>query len=112
GKAARSAPAAKAERLQCKFMPEQLAAMPRDIEKLTSHIESAVANGQLMESAANNICTLLTGVSSYLYLQAVDELVAAGKWPELNDRFYQALAFGTGGLRGRTIGKTVTAAER
>src|SRR5207249_8073857 len=47
-----------------------------------------------------------------LYLQAVDELVAVGKWPELNDRFYQALAFGTGGLRGRTIGKTVTAAER
>ncbi|PYJ72835.1 MAG: hypothetical protein DME75_03415 [Verrucomicrobia bacterium] len=93
-------------------MPEQLAAMPRDIEKLTSHIESAVANGQLMESAANNIRTLLTGVSSDLYLQAVDELVAAGKWPELNDRFYQALAFGTGGLRGRTIGKTVTAAER
>ena len=93
-------------------MPEQLAAMPRDIEKLTSQIARAIANGQLMESAANNIRTLLTGVSSDLYLQAVDELVAAGKWPELNDRFYQALAFGTGGLRGRTIGKTVTAAER
>ena len=34
------------------------------------------------------------------------------QWQELNDRFYQTLAFGTGGLRGRTIGKIVTAAER
>ncbi len=32
--------------------------------------------------------------------------------PELNDRFYRTLSFGTGGLRGRTIGKIVTAAER
>ena len=31
---------------------------------------------------------------------------------ELNDRFYKTLAFGTGGLRGRTIGKIVTKAER
>lgn len=30
---------------------------------------------------------------------------------ELNDRFYRTLAFGTGGLRGRTIGKVVTKAE-
>jgi phosphoglucomutase len=29
----------------------------------------------------------------------------------LNDRFYKTLAFGTGGLRGRTIGKIVTKAE-
>ena len=34
------------------------------------------------------------------------------KWDELNDRFYKTLAFGTGGLRGRTIGKVVTASER
>ncbi len=65
-----------------------------------------------MELSAANIRTLVAGAQSDLYLQAVDELVAAGKWSELNDRFYQALAFGTGGLRGRTIGKTVTAAER
>ena len=36
----------------------------------------------------------------------------AGEWAELNDRFYKTLAFGTGGLRGRTIGKIVTKAER
>jgi len=45
-------------------------------------------------------------------LRAVEELVDADEWPELNDRFYQTLAFGTGGLRGRTIGKIVTKTER
>jgi phosphoglucomutase len=65
-----------------------------------------------MESAATNIRTLLAGAPSGLYMRVVNELIAAGAWPELNDRFYQTLAFGTGGLRGRTIGKTVAAAER
>ncbi len=35
-------------------MPEQLAAMSANIEKLNSKIERAVADGQLMESAAKN----------------------------------------------------------
>src|SRR5438094_872683 len=33
-------------------------------------------------------------------------------WAELYDLFYRTLSFGTGGLRGRTIGKIVTASER
>ena len=65
-----------------------------------------------MESAANNIRTLLAGAPSDLYLRAVDELVDSSEWSELNDRFYQTLAFGTGGIRGRTIGRIVTKAER
>ena len=86
--------------------------MTADIEKLNSKIQSAVADGRLMQSAAKNIRTLLAGAPSDLYSRAVSELVEAGEWPELNDRFYQTLAFGTGGLRGRTIGKVVTKAER
>jgi len=86
--------------------------MPGNVEELNSKIERAAADQQSMESAAKNIRTLLTGAPSDLYLRAVDELVEADEWPELNDRFYQTLAFGTGGLRGRTIGKIVTEAER
>jgi phosphoglucomutase len=86
--------------------------MPSEFEQLNSQIQSAVAAGQLMKSAAKNIHALLAGAPSDLYLRAIDELVSAGEWLELNDRFYQTLAFGTGGLRGRTIGKIVTAAER
>src|SRR2546430_6788331 len=93
-------------------MPEQLPAMPAEVAELNSKIERAVADGQLMESSAKNIRTLLAEANSDLYVRSVDELVRHVKWQELNDRFYQTLAFGTGGLRGRTIGKIVTAAER
>ena len=86
--------------------------MPGNVEELNSKIERAAADHQLMESAAKNIRALLAGAPSDLYLRAVEELAEADEWPELNDRFYQTLAFGTGGLRGRTIGKIVTEAER
>jgi phosphoglucomutase len=75
-------------------------------------IENAVADGRLLEAAAKNIAALLTGATMPLYQQVVSELAEAGEWGELNDRFYKTLTFGTGGLRGRTIGKSVTKAER
>jgi phosphoglucomutase len=93
-------------------MAEQLPAMAGNSENLNSKISRAVADGQLMESAAKNIHALLAGAPSDLYLRSVSELVDAGEWSELNDRFYRTLAFGTGGLRGRTIGKIMTVAER
>ena len=86
--------------------------MPTDIEGLTSKIERAVADGQLMELSAKNVRSLLAGATTDLYLNSIDQLVDSWEWSELNDRFYQTLAFGTGGLRGRTIGKIVTSAER
>jgi phosphoglucomutase len=86
--------------------------MPSKLEQLNSQIGSEVAAGQLMESAAQNIRILLGSDPSDLYFRTVDELESNGEWSELNDRFYQTLTFGTGGLRGRTIGKIVTTAER
>ena len=93
-------------------MAEQLAAMPADLKELNSKIERAVADKQLMESSAKNIRSILVGATKDLYFDSVNQLVDGGEWSELNDRFYQTLAFGTGGLRGRTIGKIVTTAER
>src|SRR5712675_1896711 len=86
--------------------------MTVDLANLNARIEEAVADGQLIESSAKNIRTLLEGAGSDIYFRSVNELVHAAGWQELNDRFYQTLAFGTGGLRGRTIGKIVTTAER
>src|SRR5947199_700891 len=86
--------------------------MSADVEELNSKIGRAVADGQLMKSTAKNIGTLLAGAPTDLYLKAINQLTDGCEWSELNDRFYQTLAFGTGGLRGRTIGKIVTAAER
>ena len=86
--------------------------MTADLADVNARIKQAVADGQLIESSAKNIRTLLEGAGSDVYFQSVKELVHAAEWQELNDRFYQTLAFGTGGLRGRTIGKVVTTAER
>ncbi|MGF1531309.1 MAG: phospho-sugar mutase [Puniceicoccaceae bacterium] len=44
--------------------------------------------------------------------EAILELLEGGSWEELNDRFYQEIQFGTGGMRGRTIGRVQAAAER
>ncbi len=65
-----------------------------------------------MASAVENITALLAGATSAFYRNVVAELVESGEWNELNDRFYKTLAFGTGGLRGRTIGKVLTETER
>jgi len=93
-------------------MAEELPPMSRDTENLKAKIAHAVADGDLLESTARNVRLLLGSDPSGLYFRAVDELASNNEWAELNDRFYQTLAFGTGGLRGRTIGKIVTAAER
>jgi phosphoglucomutase len=55
---------------------------------------------------------LLAGTTSEVAARSVAELVERGSWEELNDRFFKTLAFGTGGLRGRTIGRIVTRAEQ
>jgi len=82
------------------------------LAEIQAKIDNARARGQILDSAAKNIQALFTGASSDFYLRVVAELIDAGQWSELNDRFYKTLAFGTGGLRGRTIGKIVTKAER
>jgi len=93
-------------------MTEQLPEMTADLADLNAKFKQAVGHRQLIESSAQNVRTLLEGASSDVYFRSVKELVDAAEWQELNDRFYQTLAFGTGGLRGRTIGKIVTNAER
>lgn len=81
-----------------------------DIEK--SLIE-AVSRGDLMLAACENIQTWLeAGFLPKWALRSIGELVEGEAWGELNDRFYQNLSFGTGGMRSRTIGKIVTATER
>jgi len=86
--------------------------MTADLADLSARIKQAVAHGQLIASSAKNIRALLESAGADIYFRSVKELVDAAGWQELNDRFYQTLAFGTGGLRGRTIGKIVTTAER
>ena len=74
--------------------------------------EEAVRAGKLSAESAENIRRLeASSKASPMVGASIKELVDAQQWGELNDRFFRTLAFGTGGLRGRTIGKVVTKPE-
>lgn len=79
---------------------------------LADQLQTAASSGTLLAASHDNIHALLAASDNPLYRASIEELAAANQWAELNDRFFQALKFGTGGLRGRTIGKVVTKAER
>jgi phosphoglucomutase len=82
------------------------------MNSLSAALEQAVESGKLLPSAQLNIHALLQGVADDFAERVVAELVAGEQWNELNDRFFKKLAFGTGGLRGRTIGRVVTSLEQ
>lgn len=82
------------------------------MSNLKTLLDGAVEAGDLLVSSRGNIDGLLVGTTSAVAEKAVLELAEKGEWGELNDRFYKTLAFGTGGLRGRTIGRVVTDAEK
>ncbi len=79
---------------------------------LYESLENAVQEGHLLKAGADNIGRLLDRSANPLYRASIEELVSRKQWTELNDRFFKTLAFGTGGLRGRTIGRVVTDAEQ
>lgn len=79
---------------------------------LSESLAAAAESGKLLEAARQNIELLLAGAATNLPLNSVKELVEEGDFSELNDRFFKKLAFGTGGLRGRTIGRKVTGVEQ
>lgn len=81
------------------------------MNNLAKQLDEGVKQG-LLESSRANIEALLAAHPEAYEEASIGELVTAGNWDELNNRFFRTLAFGTGGLRGRTIGLEVTAAER
>jgi phosphoglucomutase len=74
-------------------------------------IKSAGAAGRLMPGAVDNLAAFLGANLPDWAVASIGELVAKEAWSELNDRFYRYLEFGTGGMRGRTIGVVPAAAE-
>ena len=79
---------------------------------LKNTLQQAVEAGQLLPSSLVNIDLLMQGCKSPEVAAAINELVEQQAWSELNDRFFKTLAFGTGGLRGRSIGSIITKAEQ
>ncbi|HWA11112.1 MAG TPA: phospho-sugar mutase [Opitutaceae bacterium] len=74
-------------------------------------IKAAAGAGKLMPAAADNLAAFLAAKLPDWAHASIEELVKKEAWPELNDRFYRYLEFGTGGMRGRTIGAVAAAPE-
>ena len=77
-----------------------------------SLLDDAISRGDVSVEAGANINLYLQGANSPVGPAAILELLKSCEWQEIDDRFFKKMAFGTGGLRGRTIGKIVTRAER
>jgi phosphoglucomutase len=92
--------------------PFRIEMIANTMSTLAEQINRALTDEKLRADAAENIRKTLAGAESEFAGRVLGELIDANEWEELNDRFYKTLAFGTGGLRGRTIGKVVTKAER
>ncbi len=73
---------------------------------------SEEAKSKLLPSTQQNIARVYNDpVATDRDRASIDQLLAAQAWTELDDRFFRDIAFGTGGMRGRTIGKIVTKVE-
>ncbi len=79
---------------------------------LAAALAPPVSAGHLLPTSRDNIMSLIKGSNDTVVHDSVSELIAAGQWSELDDRFFKTLAFGTSGLRGRTVGKITTKAEQ
>ena len=83
--------------------------MEMDTEK---RLRAALQSGDLLQSALENLEYWLDSEAMPAWVKAsIVELITREEWEELNDRFYQNLAFGTGGMRGRTIGRKSSSEE-
>jgi len=83
------------------------------INELIINAQQAFEGKNLLKSSFENISEFLNTVDiPDRFLGSINELFADKRWEELNNRFHADLAFGTGGMRGRTIGKVITKAEQ
>ena len=82
-------------------------------ESISLQLNQAKEKNFLYESSVANILELIEcdGIPDWIP-HSLEELINDEHWEELNNRFYKNLAFGTGGMRGRTIGNHLTKSER
>jgi phosphoglucomutase len=78
----------------------------------TEEIKRAKEAEELYPSSYDNLSEILENKDLPQWISSsLDELISNQEWQELNNRFHANLAFGTGGMRGRTIGNVITKAE-
>jgi len=82
------------------------------VEEVSEKLRNAKNQNSILPSTYDSCLAWLNSNPSPLVVEGLTELLDKNQWSELDDRFYKTLAFGTGGIRGRTIGKFVTSAEQ
>lgn len=82
------------------------------VKDLLEKVERVSAKEVLNKSSVRNMKEWVGSGCLPEWAQAsLSELIDSESWEELNDRFFDHITFGTGGMRGRTVGKVVTSAE-
>ena len=77
-----------------------------------SAFEEATKNKKILPTTQSNCENFLSLENMPRWAkESILELIESENWSELNDRFFRDITLGTGGMRGRTIGKTITKAE-
>src|SRR3989344_8052084 len=82
------------------------------VSEVRKGLNAAQKRGDILKTTCGNALRFLDQNTEKWMADSLAELVESKNWTELNDRFFKNLNFGTGGLRGRTIGNVVTEAER
>src|SRR3989344_2582958 len=82
------------------------------VSEVRKGLNAAQKRGDILKTTCGNALRFLDQNTEKWMADSLAELVESKSWTELNDRFFKNLTFGTGGLRGRTIGNVVTEAER
>ena len=79
----------------------------------TEKLKTALSEEQVLQSAYENISEYLKDDTLPSWVrESLNELIDQEEWEEINDRFHKPLSFGTGGMRGRTIGRFITPTEK
>jgi phosphoglucomutase len=78
-----------------------------------SALEEATKNGDILPTTKRNCENFLSLENMPEWAKcSIQELIENESWTELNDRFFKDITLGTGGMRGRTIGRVITKEER
>lgn len=86
--------------------------MSTKLETLKKLLSEAEAQKKLLPDSVKNIETWINaGFLPEWAINSLLELFLENNYEELNDRFFRFIAFGTGGMRSRTIGKIPAASE-
>ena len=82
-------------------------------KEISESLKNALNEGFLLKTSLTNIQDFLNceSIPNWI-LSSIRELAEKEDWNELNNRFYKNLTFGTGGMRGRTIGEQITQTEK